>query len=210
MKLKKKVKRTLIIIIILLILVAGGVGALIYFKTPKKKEVPEVKIVNEVDKYDYKLKENKPSTYKKMFDELKQILKEEPVDEEAYAKKVTEMFIYDFYSLNDKAAKTDIGGVDFVYQGVLDNFLLNAQDTYYKYVESNIYNERKQSLPVVSNITIDGITNGEFAYGDKTDSNAYAVTVSWSYTDDQFANYQKHAVVILVHDDIKLSIVELQ
>ena len=49
MKLKKKVKRTLIIIVILLILIAGGVGALIYFKTPKKKEVPEVKIVNEVE-----------------------------------------------------------------------------------------------------------------------------------------------------------------
>lgn len=210
MKLKKKVKRTLIIIVILLILIAGGVGALIYFKTPKKKEVPEVKIVNEVDKYDYKLKENKPSTYKKMFDELKKILKEEPIDEEAYAKKVTEMFIYDFYSLNDKAAKTDIGGVDFVYKGVLENFLLNAQDTYYKYVESNIYNERKQSLPVVSNITINNIEQREFAYGDQTDPAAYVVNVSWTYTDDQFANYQKQAVVVLIHDDIKLSIVELQ
>jgi len=210
MKLKKKVKRFLIIIVILLIIAAGGVGALIYFKNQKTPEVPEVKIVNEVDKYDYKLKENKTSTYKKMFEELKKILKEEKVDEEAYAKKVAEMFIYDFYSLNDKAAKTDIGGVDFVYSGVLENFLQNAQDTYYKYVESNIYNERKQSLPVVTNITINGIEQKEFAYGDQTDPAAYVINVSWSYTDDQFANYQKSATLVLIHDDIKLSIVELQ
>lgn len=210
MKLKKKVKRMLIIFVVILVLIAAGVGALIYFKNPKKKAVPEVKIVNEVDKYDYKLKETKSNTYKKMFEELKKILKEEKVDEEAYAKKVAEMFIYDFYTLNDKAAKTDIGGVDFVYSSAIENFLQNAQDTYYKYVESNIYNERKQSLPEVTNITINNVEQKEFAYGDQTDSSAYFVNVTWSYTDEQFADYQKEATVVLIHDDIKLSIVELQ
>jgi len=210
MKLKKKVKRMLIIFVVILVLIAAGVGALIYFKTPKKKAVPEVKIVNEVDKYDYKLKETKSNTYKKMFEELKKILKEEKVDEEAYAKKVAEMFIYDFYTLNDKAAKTDIGGVDFVYSSAVENFLQNAQDTYYKYVESNIYNERKQSLPEVTNITINNVEQKEFAYGDQTDSSAYFVNVTWSYTDEQFADYQKEATIVLIHDDIKLSIVELQ
>ena len=209
MKLKKKVKRTIIISGIVVALVAAG-STYVYFQHNTKKEVPEVKIVSEVDKYDYKLKENKPSEYKKMFGELKELLKKEPVDEEEYAKKVSEMFIYDFYSLNDKTAKTDIGGVDFVYNGILANFLQNAQDTYYKYVESNIYNERKQSLPVVSNITINNIEQKEFAYGDQTDANAYVVSASWSYTDDQFANYQKEAVLVLIHDDIKLSVVELQ
>ena len=210
MKLKKKVKRMLIIFVVILVLIAAGVGALIYFETPKKKAVPEVKIVNEVDKYDYKLKETKSNTYKKMFEELKKILKEEKVDEEAYAKKVAEMFIYDFYTLNDKAAKTDIGGVDFVYSSAVENFLQNAQDTYYKYVESNIYNERKQSLPEVTNITINNVEQKEFAYGDQTDSSAYFVNVTWSYTDEQFADYQKEATIVLIHDDIKLSIVELQ
>lgn len=210
MKLKKKVKRMLIIFVVILVLIAAGVGALIYFKTPKKKDVPAVKIVNEVDKYDYKLKETKSNTYKKMFEELKKILKEEKVDEEAYAKKVAEMFIYDFYTLNDKAAKTDIGGVDFVYSSAIENFLQNAQDTYYKYVESNIYNERKQSLPEVTNITINNVEQKEFAYGDQTDSSAYFVNVTWSYTDEQFADYQKEATIVLIHDDIKLSIVELQ
>ena len=60
MKLKKKVKRTIIISGIVVALVAAG-STYVYFQHNTKKEVPEVKIVSEVDKYGYKLKENKPS-----------------------------------------------------------------------------------------------------------------------------------------------------
>ena len=209
MKLKKKAKR--ILIIVLIIVIAIIIGFVVLKKGNDKKKTPkEVKIVNEVDKYDYKLKETKPSKYKDMFKELKEILKEETVDEEKYVQKISEMFIYDFYSLSDKTAKTDVGGVDFVYPPVLDNFLENAQNTYYKYVENNIYNTRKQSLPVVSNINIESVTKTPFAYGDNTDEEAYQVVVTWSYTDDQFSSYQKNATLIFIHDDIKLYLVELQ
>ena len=57
MKLKKKVKVTLIIILIALIAVAGF---FVYKKLIAKEEVKEVKIVNEIKEYGYKLKENKP------------------------------------------------------------------------------------------------------------------------------------------------------
>ena len=120
------------------------------------------------------------------------------------------MFIYDFYSLNDKTAKTDVGGVDFVYSEITDNFLENAEDTYYKYVESNIYNDRKQALPIVSDITIDSVEKTEFAYGKKTDAEAYKVNVSWGYTESAFDDYQKKAELIFIHDDKKLCLVELQ
>lgn len=208
MKLKKKVKVTIFIIILVLL----AIGGLYIYKnkTTKKKEVKEVKIVSEVSKFDYKLKENKSTTYKEMFKELKEILKEDPVNEEEYVKKISEMFVYDFYTLNDKTAKTDIGGVDFVYQPILENFLTNAEDTYYKYLESNIYNERKQALPVVTNINIEDVVNGPFAYGNQTDDKAYAVKLTWSYTDDQFSGYQKNATLVFIHDGIKLSLVELQ
>lgn len=207
MKLKKGAKRTIVIIILIAAIICGLV---IYNKLFSKNEVEEVKIVNEVKKYGYKLKDNKPKRYKDMFTELKEILSQKEVDEEAYLKKITEMFIYDFYSLNDKTAKTDIGGVDFVYSAITNNFLENAQNTYYKYVESNIYNNRKQSLPVVSEIKISETEKKEFAYGEQTDEEAYLVNVSWNYTDDNFSDYQKEATLVFVHDGIKLSLVELQ
>lgn len=207
MKLKKKAKRILILLAIIILIV----GALFIYKSFNKDEKSkEVKIVNEIEKYGYKLKDNKPKKYKDMFAELKDILTENKVDEEAYVKKIAEMFIYDFYSLNDKTAKTDVGGVDFVHLAITENFLQNAENTYYKYVESNIYNNRKQSLPTVSEIKIESIEQEPYAYGESTDEEAYNVKVSWSYTDDSFSDYQNEATLIFVHDDIKLSLVELK
>lgn len=208
MKLKKKVKITLYII---LLLIVAFTGVFVYKKFyDKPDDIKEVKVVNKVEKYGYSLKESKPAKYKEMFKELKEILSKDKVDEEEYVKKISEMFIYDFYSLNDKVAKTDIGGTDFVYNEVLENFIQNAQNTYYKYIESNIYNNRKQSLPVVATISIDNVEKKAFAYGDKTDEEAYVVDVSWTYTDDQFSDYQNKATLVFIHDDIKLSLVELQ
>lgn len=208
MKLKKKVKRLIIVLLLIVIIV---VGFLIYKNHTKKEEVKEVKVINQIEKYGYSLKENKPAKYKEMFNELKEILSEENVDEEKYVSKISEMFVYDFYSLKDKTAKTDIGGVDFVYSGVLENFLENAQDTYYKYIENNIYNDRKQNLPVVTDIKIDSVEQKEFTYGEQTDSEAYTVKVIWNYTDkESFNSYQKEAELVFIHDDIKLSLVELQ
>lgn len=209
MKMKKKVKRIILGIVIVALLVLLGFVVYKSF-TPKEKEVKEVKVVSHIEEYGYKLKENKPKAYKDMFKELEDILKEEKVDEEAYAKKIAEMFIYDFYSLDDKDAKTDIGGVDFVYSGTLDNFLRNAQNTYYKYVESNIYGNRTQKLPVVKDIEITGLEQVPFAYGDQTDEHAYSITVTWDYTDTAFSTYQKGAVLKFIHDGKKLSLVELQ
>ena len=209
MKLKKKVKRRILIIVVLLLV--SSLGFVLYKKySNPKEEVKETKIVNEIKKYGYKLKETKPSKYKEMFKELKKILEADEVDEEAYAKKISEMFIYDFYSLKDKTAKTDIGGVDFVYPEILENFLENAQDTYYKYIENNIYNDRKQSLPVVTNIEVVQAEQKEFEYKNTKDEKAYYVTMKWDYTDEAFSDYQKEAILVFIHEDEKLHLVELQ
>ena len=207
MKLKKKVR---VFIIILLVLLLALLSFLVYQELSSKEATKEVKVINEIKEYGYKLKENKPAKYKKMFEELKEILDKEEVDEEIYAKKISEMFIYDFYSLNDKTAKTDVGGVDFIYSEILENFLDNAQNTYYKYVESNIYNNRKQKLPIVDEIAIDGVEKKEFKYSDKTDNEAYYANVTWTYVDNEFESYQKEAKLVFIHEDKKLSLVELQ
>ncbi len=208
MKLKKKAKR-IIVIVLVLIAIALGVFA---FKDKLfgKDKVKETKVVNQIEKYGYNLKDNKTKRYHKMFDELKKILSAKEVDEEEYVKKISEMFIYDFYSLDDKTAKTDVGGVDFVYSGALENFLMKAQNTYYKYVESNIYGNRNQSLPTVKEIEIEDVQQDVFAYGENNDDKAYIVTASWDYTDSEFSKYQKNAKLIFIHDGEKLCLVELQ
>ena len=210
MKLKKGVKKKLLIALILIVRVVVGVVVVINLPKKETEKVEEVKVVNEVEKYGYQLKETKSKKYKKMFDELKDVLSEETLDEQKYVSKLTEMFIYDFNTLDDKSAKTDVGGVDFVYKEAVSNFLVNAQDTYYKYVESDLYNNRNQQLPIVDQVTIDAVTQQPYAYKTMNDDNAYVVKTTWTYTKDEFATYQNQAQLVFIHDGVKLSLVELK
>ncbi len=206
MKLKKKFK---IILIVLLIIVVGVLAFLGYKKFFGTPTVKEAKVLNTIKEYDYVLKDNKSKKYQSLFKELAEILEEKEVDYEKYASKLAEMFIVDFYSLDDKTAKTDVGGVDIVHPTALNNFLENAENTYYKYVESNIYNNRTQSLPEVDTVTVESVEQTTFTYGETIDEEAYSVKVTWTYTDESFSEYQKEATLIFVHDGKKLYLVEL-
>lgn len=211
MKLKKGVKRFLILLLLLIIV---GAGVFCYFKFFNKKSVvKKVKVVDKIDKYGYNLKESKNDAYKEEFKNLKTILNEDEVNYEDYAKSISKLFIIDFYSLDDKLAKTDVGGVEFVYKDEQADFLEKAENTYYKYVESNVYGNREQSLPIVSSVTVESIETTEYEIeSSKFDDNeAFKVTVTWTYKESSGEGYQNSATLILVHEDeIKLSIVELE
>lgn len=207
MKLKKKVKVTLLSMIILVIIAVAGI--IIYKVIDNKPAVKETKVLKTIDAYGYELKDNKSKKYKELFKELEEILLETEVDEEAYVKKIAELFVYDFYSLNDKTAKTDVGGVDFVQASALENFLINAEDTYYKYVESNLYGDRKQELPTVNEIVVESINPTEYVYNNQK-ANAYEVKLNWTYTEEKYSDYQSSATLTFVKEDIKYYLVELQ
>lgn len=211
MKLKKSVKRFLIVFLILLV---AGVGVFVYIKfAPSKSKVKKVKIVDEIGKYGYQLKDSKNDLYKNEFKELKKILNSSDVNYEEYAKAISKLFIADFYSLDDKLAKTDVGGVEFVYKDEQADFLEKAENTLYKYVESNVYGNREQNLPAVDSVNVEKIepTTFKINASGKQDDNAYEITVTWKYKNESGSGYQDSATLIVVHeDDIKLSIAEME
>lgn len=208
MKLKKSVKRLLLILTVLIVAI---IGFATYFFVMKKENVEEVKVLKEIKGYGYKLKDNKSNAYKKLFTKLEEELSKDKVEEKNYVELISKMFILDFYSLNDKVAKTDVGGTDFVYPEILDNFLENAEDTLYKYVESDIYNQRKQQLPTVEEVKVESIKNETFAYLEENDEDAYIVEVSWTYKDKEKANgYQDSATLVFIHNGKRLDLVELK
>ena len=194
--------------IIILLIVVGGI--VVSKLIPKKEEVKEAKVLDTIEDYGYVLKDNKTKKYQTLFKDLIKILNEEEINEEEYATKLSEMFIVDFYSLADKSAKTDVGGVDIVHPDILGNFLDNAENTYYKYVESNIYNNRNQKLPEVENVIVEKIQTISYTYGQITDEKAYSVDVNWTYTSEEFADYQKKANLTFIHKENKLYLVELK
>lgn len=206
MKLKRKVKVWIAIVLCALL---GTVSIFLAIRLMSKDTptAPVVKVINRIEEYGYELKDNETKEYKKIFEQLKDTLNKEEVDEEAYVSLIAKMFVIDFYSLKEKLAKTDIGGVDFVHKDAYDDFVENAMDTLYKYVESNLYGDRKQELPKVKNIEVNSVEKTSFTYHDKKDNNAYQVKLSWTY--DQELGYQKEATLTFVHVDKVLALVEL-
>lgn len=202
-KLKKKTKILIVIIVIILILTVIGFYLVNNF-TDKSK--PKIKVIDENKEYGYVLEENETELYKDLFKKLKNILNKKEIDEKEYAELVTKLFVADFYNLDNKITKNDVGGTQFIHSEAKDNFLLKAKDTFYKGIESNVYGDRAQKLPIVSEIILVDIDEGDFEIGDnKVDS--YIVNLKWKYETN--LDYENEKQFILVKEDKKLSIVQM-
>ena len=200
---KKGIK---ILIVVALLLVLGGVGFYGYTQFKNKdsggSNPKKPKVVKEIKDYDYKLVNESNKRYKELFNillkELSKTNKEE-IDEELYAKTVAEMFAIDFYDLSSKKSKNDIGGVQFIHTRAQNNFILEASDTMYKYIEHNLDGKRTQKLPHVDSVTVGEVTKTAFTYNKVKDANAYSVKLTINYTED--LGYPKNITVILYHED---------
>ena len=121
---KKKVRA---FIILLVLIIAGLIGAILFVDNMHKEKPIKVKSVDEIEGYDYTLSSNATKYYKSLFKELKEVLEADEKDEAKYADLVTKLFVADFYNLDNKVNKNDVGGVQFVYKDfrdVLENWQL--------------------------------------------------------------------------------------
>jgi len=207
MKKRKLKKSTKIVIIVALVAILFGLG--IYYIinnfTARKPINTKVKVIDRIKEFNYELEENETTLYKKYFKELASVLQEDKIDYEEYAELVSKLYVADFYNLENKITKNDVGGTQFIHSSAVDNFLVKAKDTMYKNIESNVYGDRKQELPVVSEIDVDEVDEIKFKLNNET-ADAYKVTLSWEYQKD--LGYDSEKEIILVKEDKKLSIVE--
>lgn len=205
----KKVKKILVVVLIIVALVSFFIvyKKLTGGKKEEKEEAKEVDVIK-TKEFDYKLYDNKSELYQEYFSKLKDELMKDEVNDQEYAKILGSLFVIDFYSLEDKKTSTDVGGLDFIYEGIKENFVLKATDTIYKYVQSNVYGDRKQELPMVSAIEAKTITPTQVTIGDINDPNGYNATFSVTYKKD--LGYAKEVTLTLLHIEKKLYIVEVK
>lgn len=182
------------------------VGVIIYFNKEDEKvdSNNEVKITDQMEQYDYYLEEDATDYYKSLFQELKNVLNSDNISMEDYAKIVAKMFVTDVFTLDNKISSNDIGGLQFVYKDYENDFIKIAQTTLYSMVESNIYNDREQELPIVSEVTIDEINNSRFNYNNN-DYDSYEVVVSVKYVKD--LGYPVKYKLVLIKDNKYLYVV---
>lgn len=199
---------SLIIILIVLLIILFTLGKNVFKKTGGN--VQEVKIVDSIDNFEYNLEENKTSYYKSVFNELKELLNSDNVDEEQYAKLITKLFVADFYDLNSKSSKSDIGGTQFILSDFQSQFEKKAKskEGIYYYIKNNLEGNRKQELPKVKNVEIVSLKNSVFNFENIKDNNAYVVDASVTYEKD--LGYQKNVTITLIHNNKKLEIVEIK
>lgn len=209
MKVKKGVKRLFrIIFIIAVVIILVGIGILGYKRFfDKGKEPTKTEVVDKLEDYGYYLEKDATKLDEEMFNELKKTLNEEEVDEEKYASLVAKMLVADFYNLDNKISKNDIGGVQFIKSDYKNNFIFEASETVYKYIELNVYNDRTQKLPIVKSVDVKSINNTTYKYNDLMDDKAYKVVVTVSYEED--LGYPEEITVVMIHNENKLEVIKM-
>lgn len=202
MKKKKRNKKNRVLALILII---GVLFGLFFFKS--KQELQIVTVVSEISDYNYKLESNVTRIYKKYFKELEEELKDEKTDEENYASLISRLFIIDFYTLNNKVTNKNIGGVQFIHTNLKNKFITESSNTVYKYIRNNLYGNRKQKLPEVNDVKIISIKEIKYENNSYKDERGYEVVVDVGYVKDY--DYPKKVKLIIIHEERKLSIVEI-
>lgn len=188
-----------IVLILMILCIATIATYVIITFMPKKVDNKE----QEKIKYNYILYERDSTLYKDTFSKLKNVLSVEPINYDDYATYAAELFVIDFYTLNNKNSKNDIGGTQYLYNDVKSNFILKAKDTIYKYVGTK--ENRLIELPVVNKIELVKVEKIEYKIKDIS-YEAYKVSLKWEYEKD--LKYDKEGSITLIKEDNKLYVVE--
>lgn len=204
----KIVKRNLdrIILWIVLLSLIGILALYLCYTLRGKEELPSAKNVDKIAEFNYYLDDNDSELYRNCFVELKEVLNND-INYDEYAKLLSSLFVIDFYTLDNKVTNMDIGGLQYLYPDIKDNFILKASDTIYKNVKSNIYGDRDQKLPIVTDVEIISIENVTFEYENTIDKNAYKIFIYLDYQED--LGYPNEVELTVIHVDKKLAIVEV-
>lgn len=157
-----------------------------------------VEKIDQMENYDYYLDENATDYYKQLYNELKEVLNSEELSEEEYAKVISKLFVTDLFTLDNKITSSDIGGLQFVYTDFKEDFINIAKTTLYSNVKSNIYGDRQQELPIVSNVQVKSIENSLFTY-QNNDYNSYNILLNITYQKD--LDYPTEYSLILIKND---------
>lgn len=185
------------------------IGGIVYINLGRDSS--NVKNNKNVDKgisikgFDYILYEDDIDIYKDEFKKLKKNLESSNINYTEYAESISKMFVMDLYSLEAKKNMYDVGGVQFVYPDIRDNYKLNVSNTLYKYMKDNSDGKREQDLPMVKSVSIKNEDETKYKIGEE-EFDGYKINLDIEYVKD--LEYDKSAEIILVKKDKYLYIVE--
>ncbi len=202
-------KRKIIDIFIIVLFILIGVGLFGYTGYVAYKSITDTptktKELISLDLYGYKLSDKDTELFSNTFKDLEIVLNEDTIDYSKYAELLSKLFVIDVFTLNNKLASTDIGGLDYLHKDLKENFKENMGATLYKNVENNLDGTRTQKLPEVSSISVTSIEETKYTY-ENEEYDGYNVSLSWEYVED--LGYEKSIKLTLIKDNGKLYVVK--
>lgn len=198
---KKQIKKSALMIIILTILISIGLYFLLFSKSTGGLLV---RSKDKTVKFDYTLDKDNTNLMKENFKELKDILANDNINYEDYAKTLAKLFIIDLYTIDNKKSMYDVGSLEYVYDK--ENFKTRCQNTLYRGLNDKS-TRKNNEYPIVESINIDSFENGEFPYNDNK-YESYEITLSWDYKKD--LGYDKKGKVTIIKIEDKLYVVSYE
>ena len=140
-----------------------------------------------------------PTAYMKTaYDEVSSALNE--ADEEAEAEAVAKLFIADFFTLSNKTADTDVGGLDYIASESYDDMSLYARYYFYNNYSAINTNEGEDQLPAVVGVEITSITPADVTYGSSTYS-GYEISAQIQYAETSVSDLKSDVTLRLARMD---------
>lgn len=205
---RKRYKIGLIVIGVLLVLVIGvGVLKIFFSKEEKKVDANVSNVISNISDYGYTLDDRDTDYMKETFYELEDILNADTVDYTSYANTLAKLFVIDFYTLDNKINKYDVGSLEYILSSKVDMFRQKAVDTVYRDIIDNTYRNRVQDLPEITNVTILNTENTTFTLDDE-EMEAIKVTMNYEYEED--LGYDTEGTIYFVREANKLSVASYQ
>lgn len=198
---RKRFKIGLTCVFILIILVIVTLISLQFNFSDNKKVYKEI---DKIDRFNYVLEDRDSILMQDVFKKLKEVLDKEDIDYELYAEYLSELFIVDLYTIDNKNNKYDVGSTEYVLDEVLENYKLNVQDTLYKYVVDYSKRSDNDIYAVVKSIEKENIDITKYKF-DKIEYDAYKMILNWTYEKD--LGYDTKGEVTLIKKDDKLYVV---
>ena len=153
----------------------------------------------EITENDVYLVPDDPTAYMKTaYDEVSSALNE--ADEEKEAEAVAKLFIADFFTLSNKTADTDVGGLEYIASASYDDMSLYARYYFYNnYSDIKTY-EGEDQLPAVVGVEVTSITPADVTYGVDTYS-GYEVSARIQYADTSVSDLKTEVTLRLARMD---------
>ena len=163
-------------------------------------------IVDKIVDYNYTLEDRDSELMSETFKNLKSVLSEKIIDYDLYAEYLSELFVIDLFTLNNKNNKYDVGSSEYVFSEAKENYTLKVEDTLYKYIV-DINSDERLEYPVVSSITKENIEKITYTYNDK-EYDGYEIKLTWEYVKN--FDYQNEGKVTIIKDNNKLYVVSFE